>query len=141
MCACMHASCVCLHLCSYVLRACFSVGNTEQSSSTSRQATNTRGLASLFNWNPRSLVGCRHPFQKHPTAPRRQKKRTTKWTHNFVCLASTVTISTRWCSKEHFRLLVLERKRLPLMHLLIPRKYIMIYCPTSLNYVMLVGLN
>ena len=43
----------------------------------------------MFNWNPGSLVGRKRPFQKHPTAPRRQKKRTAKWTHNFVCLAST----------------------------------------------------
>ena len=49
---------------------------------------NTRGLASLFNWNPGSLVGHKRSFQKNSTSPRRKKK-TAKWSHNFVCLANT----------------------------------------------------
>ena len=46
--------------------AYFCAGYTEQLSSTSRHATNNRGLALLFNWNPGSLVGRKCPFQKHP---------------------------------------------------------------------------
>ena len=33
-------------------------------------------------------MGRKRSFQKHPTAPKRQKK-TAKWSHDFVCLANT----------------------------------------------------